>query len=147
LIEGTVSLIAIKITRSEFDTFRDLQDKDKRRKDWHAVFSTNFSENTWPFETYGLTPEKLRKEIQAKSPILVRIAGIYIEVRPSGGRFFINREGVFLRPDDVYEQFIRWDFGKDAPRPISPLTGEAGRLQFIQWRNSRNSRLQVEEGK
>jgi hypothetical protein len=103
--------IPITITRSEFKQFVELQ--VKKRKGWRAVFSTNLSEELWPFVTLGLTPEELRNELRRRMPLLDRIVGIYIEHRQSGGRFFINDEGVFWKTDEGLKIFIKWNSNED----------------------------------
>jgi hypothetical protein len=106
----------IRINKVEFDKLRELQ--VKKRNDCHAAFSTNLSEIPWPFVTFGLTPEQLREKIRTVSPILYRLVGNFIEIRPPGGRFFVDDKGAYWK--DAQKRRHRFlDWKPDEPlRPI-----------------------------
>ncbi|MGA3373572.1 MAG: hypothetical protein ABSC48_17625 [Terracidiphilus sp.] len=115
----------IRINRAEFDQFKKLQVKEHGY--CHAAFSTNLSENTWPFETFGFTPEQLRKEIRKRSPKLDQIVGLFIELpdkHPKGGRFFIDFRGAYWKDrDKKVHRFVEWI--PDEPlRPPKPTKNE-----------------------
>jgi hypothetical protein len=111
----------IRINKAEFDKFRELQ--KKKRGDCHAAFSTNLSEIPWPFVTFGLTPERLRDELRKVSPLLDQIVGIFIEIRPTGGRFLIDDKGVYWKDDEKIEhRFVEWLHDEPLRTPIRPLT-------------------------
>jgi hypothetical protein len=105
--------VKIRINKAEFDKILELQNPKKKLKDCHAAFSTNPSEDTWRFETFGLTPEQLRVEVRNGSPKLDRIFGIFIELpdkHPKGGRFFIDVEGVYWKDTERKKhRFVEWD--------------------------------------
>ena len=99
--------VSLKITRSEFTEFRNLQ--HKRRWDWPATFSANRKDEIWPYRTSGLTPLELRKNLRGVSPLLDRIATKYRMARPKLGRFFINDRGAFYKDDAKIEyQFVEF---------------------------------------
>ncbi len=114
----------IRINKAEFDKFRELQ--IKKRTDCHAAFSSNLSENPWPFVTLGLTPEQLREMVRNLSPRLDQIVGIFVELRQStsGGRFFIDYEGAYWKDKDKKEhRFIQWI-------PEGPLKSELPLISY-----------------
>ena len=110
----------IRINEAELDKFSELQNPKKKPKDCHAAFSTNPSEDTWSFATWGLTPKQLREEVRNRSPKLDQVFGIFIELpdkRPKGGRFFIDWEGVYWKDRDLEKhRFVDWEF--EGPRRI-----------------------------
>jgi hypothetical protein len=83
----------------------------RRRRDWHAVFSTNEIAELWPFIRWGRTPQEERAEFYRIPTILHTIAREYLQIRPQGGRFFINQKGAFYKLDvfgtAVKKQFLR----------------------------------------
>jgi hypothetical protein len=110
----------IRINKAEFDKFRELQNPEKMRHDCHAAFSTNPSEDTWRFETFGLTREQLRTEVRNQSPKLDQIFGIFIEIRPIGGRFFIEEVGVYWKDQKKEKHwFVEW-LPEEPLRPPPP---------------------------
>ena len=116
----------IRINRAEFDKFRELQNPKKKRNDCHAAFSTNTSEDTWRFETLGLTPDQLRVEVRNQSPKLDQILGIFIELpdkRPAGGRFFIDDDGAYWKDQKKNKhRFVEWWSEEPLRPPIKQLT-------------------------
>ena len=88
----------IHIDVEEFEEFRDVQIRP--RADWPATFSCNRWREVWPFSNYGRTPEGNKIDPQGLFPRLDQIVGIVLNDRPSGGRFFINDYGVFVKPYD-----------------------------------------------
>jgi hypothetical protein len=113
----------IRINKTEFDKFRELQ--KKKRGDCHAAFSSNLSENPWPFVTFGLTPEQLREEVLERSPKLIQIVGIFVELREStsGGRFFIDFDGVYWKDKDTNKQwFVEWKLDEPLQQSIKQLS-------------------------
>jgi hypothetical protein len=88
-------MLQLRITRQEIGELRRLQ--AKRRWDRLIPFSVNCHKRTWAFETWGLTPEEIRREVGGLSEKLDVIAEEYLRVRESGGRFFVNRKGAFYK--------------------------------------------------
>jgi len=86
------------------------------RRDRKAVFSVNSQERTWPFATWGPTPEARRKHIVRGSEKLRVIACELLRVRPEGGRFFLDRTGAYYKGKDRHRiYFARFRFA-NAPR-------------------------------
>jgi len=112
----------IRISKAEFDQFRKLQ--IVKRNDCHAAFSSNLSENPWPFVTLGLTPEQLREKVRNLSPKLDEVVGIFVELRQStsGGRFFIDHEGVYWKDRDKNKhRFIEWLSNEPLRSEVKPM--------------------------
>jgi hypothetical protein len=123
----------IRINKAEFDKFRDLQNPKKMRNDCHAAFSTNPSEDTWRFETFGLTREQLRVEVRNQSPKLDQVFGLFIEERPTGGRFLIDDLGVYWKDSEKNEhRFVEW-------KPEEPLRPPPRNQTIAERRKERES--------
>lgn len=121
----------IRVNKAEFDKFRSLQ--IKKRNDCHASFSTNPSEENWPFATYGLTPARFREEVRKLSPKLDEVVGIYLQCREKGGRFFIDPSGVYWKDAGKRRhRFVEW-------RPEEPLQNESGPLTIQKLRAIRDA--------
>ena len=89
-------MYTIGLSPEEFEEFRDVQIRP--RADWPAIFSCNQYQKVWPFRSYGYTGPVT--DIQGEIPRLDEIVEWVLEMRPEGGRFFINDEGVFIKPED-----------------------------------------------
>jgi hypothetical protein len=125
----------IPISRKQYEDLSNLQIK-RHKDDWWAVFSANGCENVWPFVCYGPTPEKKKQYVPLyEYPLLQEIAGVLVEnVDEKGGRFFIDRKGVFfIEGEDETdmarrtnpEQFIEWKPEKTLPEErFRPLPNE-----------------------
>ena len=114
---NSVKLLSISL--DEYEKFFDIQ--IKRRADWWAVFTVNKDEQVWPFVCYGLTPKDLRQYISiAEFPLLHHVAGNFLSNYDGGGRFFIDKRGVFSIKGESEtgakpQQFIQWN--PDEPLP------------------------------
>lgn len=64
-----------------------------------AVFSCNARGEVWPYATFGLTPDRLRRHMQGQVPLLDLIVRYVLATRPGGGRFCITPAGVVLVAD------------------------------------------------
>ncbi|MGD1108661.1 MAG: hypothetical protein ABR865_16610 [Terracidiphilus sp.] len=115
----------ITLTKAEFDKFRELQNPKKKRNDCHAAFSTNPSEDTWRFETFGLTPEQLRVEVRNQSPRLDQVFGIFIELPdklPKGGRFFVDDQGAYWKDAEKRRhKFVESKLDEPLEQPIRQM--------------------------
>ncbi|HWG17422.1 MAG TPA: hypothetical protein VN678_06135 [Acidobacteriaceae bacterium] len=82
----------------------------KERRDWMAIFSVEPGGDVYPSPTWGLAPIDLRIYVREGFPKLAEIADIYLQCRPTGGRFFINRTGAFFHATEngPYDQFIEF---------------------------------------
>ena len=113
-----------RISRKEYEGFRALQ--IKTRNDWWAVFSVNNNEDVWPFVCYGVTPKEKRQYVPLEEYTLLRdIEGYFIHnVDEDGGRFFINKSGVFFIKGEnetsksTPEQFVEWRWDDEPPETM-----------------------------
>ena len=128
------------ITPKEYKEFRDLQDDEKRRPEWWAIFSVNPQEQVWPFVTFKRTPEDKREYVQLENyPLLRQVAQFFVSQFEEAGRFFISQEGVFGKKGEFHdsktipEQFIRWVPDEPLPELSREVanSGEASKPQPI----------------
>lgn len=91
-------MLELIITRQEIDDLRRLQ--VKYRWDRLIPFSVNCRNKTWVFESWGLTPEEIRREVGGFSKKLDAISEEYLRVRESGGRFFVNNKEAFYKDQE-----------------------------------------------
>jgi hypothetical protein len=121
MIERTaMRLKPLNISMLEYEQLHGLQKKPHKRG-WWAVFSVNRHEMVWPFVCYGYTPEDKREYVRLADYTLLRnIAQDFLSnVDEDGGRFFVDKHGVFgIKGEDekrgVPQQFLEW-------RPDEPL--------------------------
>ena len=113
-----------KITRAEFQEFRELQ--ERRRWDWPATFSTDPNGDVWPYVRNGYTPLAERHNVRGCSPILNEVVDIYSALREEGCRFFVGDVGALWKTQSKeIVQFIVWDFGgEELPQPKELTIGE-----------------------
>lgn len=91
-------MVPLEITHEEFIELLSLQ--RKCRPDWPAAFSTNPLGHIWPWVCYGWTPLQSRDYVRGCSTVIDRVAKLYLDERPEGGRFFIDMQGAHWK---------RWD--------------------------------------
>ena len=98
----------LEISQKEFEEFRQLQ--LRKRWDWPAAFSANCNGDVWPWVTHGYTREDERENVRGISPVVDVIADQLLWTRYEGGRFFIDEDGAFYKPQDQDIQFVwfRW---------------------------------------
>ena len=101
-------LAPVRLTRGDFDKFRSLV--IEQRWDWPAVFSINPSGEIWPYIRNGWTPPEERHHIQGLSPIIDSIGEILLSERSLGGRFFIDEDGAWIKPDGHAVPFVLFEF-------------------------------------
>lgn len=94
--------MVLDMTRHDLEIMKRLQ--VLLRTDWPAVFSTN-GKDIWPQTTLGWTPFNSRLQVRGLLKVLDRIAERYIEVRPEGGRFFIDSTGAFFKDEAANMNF------------------------------------------
>ena len=116
--------ISVPLTQEEFNQLRKMQ--VKFRWDWPATFSANEHGHIWPFKTYSYTPDFQRIPLRGASELLDYLADEYISIRPEGGRFFINDEGAYFRPEHhAPVQFATFGFTTESEvsrrRAVKPL--------------------------
>ena len=98
----------VRLTRADFNDFRSLVVRE--RWDWPAVFSINPAGQIWPWVRNGWTPPEDRHYIGGLSPIIDAIGEILLFRRSLGGRFFINEEGAWIKPENRAMQFVAFEF-------------------------------------
>lgn len=102
----------IRITRAEFERFRELQ--VRRRWDWPAVFSSNRKGEIWAYVNHGWTEIEDRTDVKGISDVLDRVAVKLQYVRAERGRFFINECGAFWKDESGAEvPFVRFVWDED----------------------------------
>ena len=89
------SMPRIKITYCDLQSL--IQLTVKRRLDCVASFSVNEKREIWMYATRGWTKEKQREYVSSH-PVVERIAEVYLEERPEGGRILLKSNGLFYRP-------------------------------------------------
>jgi hypothetical protein len=101
---------SVTISLNDLNLFRECRLKD--RADWWATFSAepNFGE-IYPFITRGFTQPSQRLGLRKDFPKLAEIADLYLELRPQGGRFFIDHHGAYFHetaqgPHHQFAKFI-----------------------------------------
>jgi hypothetical protein len=67
------------------------------RNDWLFVGSTNSWSEVWPFACHGHTQGEMRAAVQGLNPIVDIVASYLREVKPGGGRFFVDMTGAYYR--------------------------------------------------
>jgi hypothetical protein len=57
------------------------------------------------------------------SPILIQIVGIFLDKRPNGGRFFIDKIGAYWKDKDKTRQtFVEWIPEEELTIEVQPLS-------------------------
>ena len=117
--------ISVRLTRAEFSKLRQLQ--VKFRWDWPATFSANQHGHIWPYITPGYTPESDRLQLRGASELLDLLADEYVDLRPEGGRFFIDDLGAYYSEFSKHVQFGKFVFvsesdlaRRQARKPLGP---------------------------
>lgn len=84
------------------------------RTDWPLVFATNCLGHIWPWIEWGHTRMDHRWHISGESGVLDEIAALYREVRPEGGRFFVDATGAFYKDASgrFSHQFVNFRYGR-----------------------------------
>ncbi len=138
-------MIAIHISAEEFAYFQDVQIRP--RAGWPAAFNCNERGDVWPFARYGHTGPM--GNLRGQIPRLDEIVKVILAERPKvapwehvqGGRFFINNEGVFIKPEGVgYVQIAEFVIDRVNPGPV-PLNTMEKRLEAIQRRYEEGYRM------
>jgi hypothetical protein len=101
----------IVISSEDFEMLRELQYEPPRKA--HAIFSATEADGVWPFVTFGVTPDEQRVKISGIEDfaLLDEIVDEFLAFRPEGGRFFIDRNGAYVKvPEDPGPMFLRFKF-------------------------------------
>jgi len=94
--QRTYAMKMLTITKKELEEVKQIQ--IERHWKWPAALSTNRVGDIWSYETQGHTPPELREQVRGISKLIDAIASEYLNVRSSGGRFFITDTGAFYSP-------------------------------------------------
>ena len=125
--------IYVQLRKEELDNLRYMQ--IRFRRDWPATFSANCLGHIWAFNTYEYTPEELRLQLRGASALLDYLADEYLDIRPEGGRFFVDDNGSYYRDEaNHHVQFAKFCFVTDPRRQAAKPLGP-GRTQEQQERH------------
>lgn len=109
----------IPVDRQQVEELRFKQ--IRHRPDWPAVFSCNRKRKVWVFKRWGYHQEVDRHPIS--HPLVDEIVDVYVHIRKRGGRFFVNSNGAYFRPQgEPLYWFVLF-------RNLAP-TAPAGRARF-----------------
>jgi len=97
----------LQISSTEFDEFMALVRRE--RWDWPAVFSVNPKGEIWPWVTWGRTPKHERIDVSGRSRLLRKVAYTLLNIRPEGGRFFINEKGAYTYIGGQIRMFVKFE--------------------------------------
>ena len=100
-------MFKMPMTRRTLDKLKTLERLE--RPPAVVAFSCNAYRQVWPEETTQWHREDQRSYCQGKLQVLDEIVAMMLEVRPNGGRFFVDWDGVFHRenwPNE--ERFIQF---------------------------------------
>ena len=86
----------LRLAREEFDAFKA---ELERVWGWPTSFSTNHHRDIWAPPGYGYTPDEDRDQLRGRFAILDEVADRYLQQRSDGGRFFINDNLAFYKPE------------------------------------------------
>jgi len=86
----------LTITKDELEEVKRIQIEHHWK--WPAAFSTNRSGDIWSCEARGYIPPEQREHVRGISKIIDAIATEYLNVRSSGGHFFISDTGASYSP-------------------------------------------------
>lgn len=111
----------MRLSREDFEELK--QFVLRNRWDWPAVFSCNYKGEVWPFQTYGYHDEADRVYVEGQNGLLDELVMTYLNVRPEGGRLFIDENGVFYSTQDdpdTLHKFISFEFSTVARSRTEP---------------------------
>jgi hypothetical protein len=95
--EGDVAAL-VQVSKEEFDRFRT--DARDNNWGWPAALSTNHWREIWPPTGWGYTPLEDRRRLRGRFPFLGEIVDAYLEMQPQSGRFFVDEELAYYKPDE-----------------------------------------------
>jgi hypothetical protein len=122
-------MVPLEITHEEFIELLSLQ--RKCRPDWPAAFSTNPRGHIWPWVCYGWTPLESRDYVRGFSTVIDRVAKLYLDERPEGGRFFIDMQGAhWKRLDGELTTFVYFRVvGRRSGMPADSASHQNNRIR------------------
>lgn len=113
-----IPVVEMAVTTHELEQLRFAQ--IRQRNDWPAVFGCNRHRDVWLWVTYGYHRMEDRRPIV--HPLVNQIVDVYLGIRPSGGRFFIDAEGAFYQEEGMpLLRFASFNLTKRSVRTRSPI--------------------------
>ena len=83
---------------------------DRRSAEWDAIFSCNPDKKAWPCYDKGYSHPDDREYVHTCYKLLRKIVKIVLAKRPEGSRFFLNEEGVFVKPESEAIKIASFDW-------------------------------------
>ncbi len=83
---------------------------DRRSYDWEAIFSCNPDREAWPCHDKGSSHPDDREHAHTRYRMLREIVEIVLADRPGGGRFFLKKDGVFVKPEGEDKQIASFNW-------------------------------------
>ena len=90
--------MVIDVDKAEFQRFKEWAAGN--RFGWPAALSTNEWYAIWPPSGWGYTPNDDRRRLHGRFPFVEQIVEQYLRLRPCGGRFFIDEELAYYKPEE-----------------------------------------------
>lgn len=88
----------IEVAKEEFEKFK--AEAGANGWGWPVALSTNHWREVWPPPGRGFTQPDDRRRLYGRFPFIGRIVDAYLKERPEGGRFFIDDQLVYYRPEE-----------------------------------------------
>ena len=83
----------------------------RRSTEWDAIFSCNQFKEAWPRHDYGSSHPDDREYVHTRYRLLREIVKVVLADRPDGGRFFLDKHGVFVKPErEAIRQIISFNW-------------------------------------
>ena len=96
-VEARIFPVRVSVSDWELDEVLEFQERDWR--DWLARMSCNSRREVWPSPALGYSRQADRRHVEGLSEFLDEVVALVLDVRPIGGRFFINASGVWTCED------------------------------------------------
>jgi hypothetical protein len=87
----------IDVSREEFERFKT--EAQTKQWGWPAALSTNEWRDAWHPTGRGYTAMDERELLHKRFPFVDQIIEAYLELRPPGGRFFIDDEIAYTKSE------------------------------------------------
>ncbi len=96
---------------------------ERNWRGWIGVFSCNGRAEVWPCTTWGHHSYDERDSLEGQYPLLDEIVRRYLDIRPAGGRFFVDRDGAYHTAGILWKKrFVL--FAITSTEPISGISQE-----------------------
>ena len=91
----------IDVSKEEFSRFKLWAENG--RWGWPARLSTNDWRDLWEPPGWGYTRLRDREQMRGEFPFVDDVVEEYLELRPGGGRFFIDDRVAYYKPEEEGE--------------------------------------------